>query len=90
MSNLAVIRAKLAEAERERTTERAAELARGMIRLQQRPVAREGLFGFLGRGDREQDMFFTEEQTKAVYRALAKVRDDCKRRADELEHEVGG
>lgn len=85
---VAELRARLAEVDRQRSIERGAENARSRLRLRHEPVARGGLLGFLRRRPEDRDEFFTRDETSAIYAALAVVRDNAQRRADELERGI--
>lgn len=78
----------LAQADRERATVSAADWARAKIRLGEKPVQRGGLLRFRKGRPEERECVFDAGQTAAIYAALAIVRDDAKRRADELEARV--
>lgn len=83
------IRAKLAQADRHRAIERSAETARSKIRLSEQPAARNGWLGFRKR-PAGHEVFFTRDETTAIYEALAKVADDNRQYADQIEREVAG
>ena len=89
MTDVKKLRETLAEADRQRAIERSAETARGLVRLGHRPVARRRLITFLGRADRA-DWEFTRDETAAIYDALVTVREDARKRADELERQIAG
>lgn len=89
MRDTAAIRDKLAKADRLRAISNAAEAARSKIRLSQEPAARNGWLGFRKR-PAGHEVFFTAEETAAIYCALAKVRDEHRDSADQIEREVAG
>lgn len=82
---LDALKAVLAEAERERRQESAAEMGRVHIRLWQRPVIRRRLLVFRAKGYGYTDQEFDQDETNAIYEALAIVRDNHAKRAAELE-----
>lgn len=88
MSSKQTPRELLAQADRERATVSAAEWARTNIRLGERPVQREGLLRFRKKRPEDRECVFDAAQTAAIYGALAIVRDNARRRAEELEARV--
>jgi hypothetical protein len=89
MSDVKALREQLAEADRQRQIAHDAESARGTIRLGQTPIVRRGLLGF-PKTESWAEKFLTRAETNAVYDALAKVRDDARSRADEIEKTIAG
>ena len=89
MSDVQALREQLAEADRQRQIANDAESARGSIRLGQKALVKRGLLGFPKSGHWG-EKFLTQAETNAVYDALAKVRDDARRRADEIEKAIAG
>lgn len=89
MTDVQALREQLAEVDRQRKIADDAERARGSIRVGQTPVMKRGLLGFPKTGHWG-EKFLTQAETNAVYDALAKVRDDAQRRADEIEKTIAG
>ncbi|HEY3559638.1 MAG TPA: hypothetical protein VGL05_19350 [Kribbella sp.] len=88
MTDVKALRDKLAEVDRQRRIADEAESARGKIRLGQRPVQRFGLLAFLSRTDPWPDQHFSQEETNAIYDALAVVRENARKRAAEIEKQI--
>jgi hypothetical protein len=78
----------IAEADRLKRWSQEAEFARTLIRLWERPKMRKGLLGFFGRSSGYEDVQFNQAQTDAIYQALARVRDDYARQAEEIERRI--
>jgi hypothetical protein len=89
MSDVQALREQLAEADRQRKIADDAECARGSIRVGQKPVMKRGLLGF-PKTALWAEKLLTQAETNAVYDALARVRDDARRRADEIEKTIAG
>ena len=77
----------LAKADYFQSLERAADTARVKIRLGAKPVMRLGLLGFLGRSD-SRELFFSGEETDAIYSALGKVGMESRELARDYEARV--
>lgn len=90
MTDVKTLRDKLAEVDRQRRIADDAESARGKIRLGSRPRQRYGLLAFLSGDEVWPDQHFEQAETNAIYDALAVVRDDAQRRADEIEKQIEG
>lgn len=90
MSDVKALRGQLAEADRLRAIASESESARVKIRLGERPIVRRGVLGFWRRSEVLPEQSFTQAETNAIYDALAKVRDDARRRADEIEKSIAG
>jgi hypothetical protein len=78
----------LEQADRYRSWERAAEHARVLIRLGEKPKMSKGLFGFFKRESGYSDIEFDREVTSVIYDALADVRNKYAQKAKELEDKV--
>lgn len=89
MNDVQKLREQLAEIDRLRGIADGAESARGSIRLGQTPIMHRGLLGF-PKTPTWSEKCLTHAETNAVYDALAKVRDDAQRRADEIEKTIAG
>lgn len=90
MSDVKALRGQLAEADRLRAIAAESESARVKIRLGERPIVRRGVLGFWRPSEVLPEQSFTQAETNAIYDALAKVRDDAQRRADEIEKAIAG
>jgi hypothetical protein len=88
VSDVTALRQQLARIDRHRQLADSAESARVKIRLSGKPTASRGLLGFLKRSDVWIDQHFTQAETDAIYDALASVRNDERRAADELEKTI--
>lgn len=78
----------LARADRHRHTESAAEWARTKIRLGETPIMRRGVLTFRKKPDVYRECEFTAEETRAIYAALAIVRQENREAAAALEKRV--
>ncbi|RHA38723.1 hypothetical protein [Cellulomonas rhizosphaerae] len=82
----------LAEADQQRALADGADWAMTKIRLGEKPEVRKGRVGFWRRHKEDpsvRPLEFTAAATSALYLALAEVRGNATRKADELEARVG-